>query len=170
MEQTGPDPTLQSALRSLHDLAVPEPISWIPQTWGWALIAVFLTAIIGVKAFQWIKNYRANAYRREALAMLDDIQRLLREPSTRPDAVHQLGELLKRTALAAWPRKEVASLSSRSWASFLRNHGGAVDSSELARLLDDAEYRTTDELGGMRFGDEVVVSARAWIERHDVSA
>lgn len=170
MEQTGPDPTLQSALRSLHDLAVPVPVSRLPQTLGWALIAALLAAICFVAAFRWIKRYRANAYRREALIMLDDIQRLLLEPSTRPDAVYQLAELLKRTALASWPRKEVASLSSRSWANFLRDHGGDVDSSELARMLDDAEYRRPDDFGGTRFGDEVVVAARAWIERHHVSA
>lgn len=170
MEQAGPDPGLRTALRSLRDIAIPEPVSWLPQTWGWALIAAVLAALCVVKAFRWIQRYRANAYRREALRLLTEIQRLLAQSSTRPDGVRQLGELLKRTALAAWPRKQVASLSNQSWARFLRESDGTVSSSELSLLLDDAEYHGADELEHLRTNAEVIAAARTWIERHHVSA
>jgi len=36
------DPMTETALRSLHDIAVPPHVSWLPQTWGWAALAVLL--------------------------------------------------------------------------------------------------------------------------------
>jgi len=171
MEPPKPDPALQMALQSLHDIVLPEPVSWLPQTWGWMLVAAVLTAVVVIAALRWTMRYRANAYRREALSMLGPIQHLLDQPATRREGVRQLGELLKRTALAAWPRGEVASLSNKDWVSFLKEHGDS-DTHVLEWLLDDFEYHGTDVVAGLtpRFGDDVIVATRSWIERHDVSA
>lgn len=59
--------TSPDALSGLADIAVPEPVSWFPHTWGWWVIAGILLAGASVLAIRWARRYLANRYRREAL-------------------------------------------------------------------------------------------------------
>ncbi|WP_431673509.1 DUF4381 domain-containing protein [Rhizobium leguminosarum] len=166
------DPMTETALRSLHDIVVPAPVSWWPQTWGWSLVAALLTLTTLLVFLRWIKRYRANAYRREALTLLEGISGKLRHPATRPDAIRDLAEVLKRAALAAWQRDEVASLSGDGWVRFLDAHDEDGTGDTLERLLDDFEYHGAEivaDLPSNVCGD-LVIAARKWIEQHHVSA
>ncbi|MQY46183.1 DUF4381 family protein [Rhizobiales bacterium RZME27] len=171
MEPSGPNPALRMALQSLHDIVLPPPVSWWPQTWGWLLVAALVVGTCLVAALRWARRYRANAYRLEALSMLGPIQHLLSQPATRREGVRQVGELLKRTALAAWPRVEVASLTNDDWVGFLKKYGD-TDTHAVEWLLNDFEYHSADCIAHLpsRVGDDVIVATRSWIERHDVSA
>ncbi len=171
MEAAGSDPELQGALRSMHDIVLPESVSWLPQTWGWLLMAAVIVVGTVIATLRWVRRYRANAYRREALAMLDSIRELLEQPSTQSEGVRRLGELLKRTALAAWPRSKVASLSNGDWVGFLMDHA-STDTHAIGWLLDDFEYHGKDVVTQLPspIGDDLIVATRSWIERHHVSA
>ena len=166
------DPMTEAALRSLHDVATPEPVSWMPQTWGWAVLAGALLVMLVLTATRWLLRYRANAYRREALSLLPQISEQLSKPATRRDGIRNLGEVLKRTALAAWPRTEVASLSGDAWVRFLdvQDDDGLVRA--LGRFLDDVEYHGADVVACLPSNvcSDLVVAARNWIERHHVPA
>jgi hypothetical protein len=168
------DPMTEAALRSLHDIATPEPVSWMPQTWGWAVLAGALLVMLVLTATRWLLRYRANAYRREALSLLPQISEQLSKPATRRDGIRNLGEVLKRTALAAWPRTEVASLSGDAWVRFLDVHDddGAGAGHALERLLDDFEYHGAEVAADLPSNvcSDLVVAARNWIERHHVPA
>ncbi|WP_086999505.1 DUF4381 domain-containing protein [Rhizobium sullae] len=173
MEPTAkPDPTTETALRSLHDIATPEPVSWMPQTWGWGVLAGALFVMLALAGVRLMLRYRANAYRREALSLLRGIEEQLRNPASRRDGIRNLGEVLKRTALAAWPRAEVASLSGDNWVRFLHEHEGAAAGDALARLLDDFEYHGAEVVADLPSNvcGDLVVAARNWIERHHVPA
>ncbi|MDL2402681.1 DUF4381 domain-containing protein [Rhizobium mayense] len=167
-----PDPMTETALRSLHDIAMPTPVSWTPQTWGWMVLGLILLAGLMIAFLLWLRHYRANAYRREARRILEGIEIRIRNPETRQDAIQELAGLLKRTALAAWPRDEVASLSGAAWVRFLDDHAEGGAGHKLARLLDDAEYRNGSDTDGLpqNDGDDIAAAARRWIERHYVSA
>ena len=98
---------LNNPLDKLNDYYRPPPPTWTPQTIGWyALFGILLLLLLwfAVRAFQ---HWLTNRYRREALRELT---------KATPD---QLSSLLKRTALAAWPREKVASLSGDAWLKFL---------------------------------------------------
>ena len=101
------------ALVELIDLLeeVPEPLAipMTPQTPGWiALAAVIL--VIGLVLVRWgVNRHRANAYRRAALHELEEARD---DPST-------VAAILRRTAIAAYPREKVASLSGAQWLAFL---------------------------------------------------
>ncbi|MBY3169908.1 MULTISPECIES: DUF4381 domain-containing protein [Rhizobium] len=166
------DPAAEAALRSLHGLAMPEPVSWMPQTWGWAVLVGAMLVMLALAGLRWLLHYRADAYRREALALLVVIEERLRRPETRHEGVLELGEILKRTALAAWPRREVASLSGDGWVRFLDAYDEDGAGRALERLLDDFEYHGAEivaDLPSNVCGD-LVAAARDWIERHHVPA
>jgi hypothetical protein len=172
MEPTAPvlDPIAQTALRTLKDIVVPSPVSWMPQTWGWKLLASILVACVLVALVLAIRRFRANAYRREALRMLDEIDARIHDPLLRTQALEDLASVLKRTALAAWPRQKVAALSGNTWADFLQEQGDDEASHALARLVDDLEYHFP-ELSTTLPNDVcngLVEAARRWIERHHV--
>ncbi|TBZ59748.1 DUF4381 domain-containing protein [Rhizobium leguminosarum] len=173
MEPTAkPDPITEAALRSLHDIATLEPVSWMPQTWGWGVLAGALLVMLALTGIRWILRYRADAYRREALALLTVIDEQLRNSATRCDGIRDLCEVLKRTALAAWPRTEVASLSANAWTRFLEEHDLDGAGHALERLLDDFEYHGAEVVADLPSNvcSDLVAAARNWIERHHVPA
>ncbi|MEQ9694612.1 DUF4381 domain-containing protein [Shimia sp. SDUM112013] len=102
--------------KSLVDLLdmlepVPEPaaISMWPQTQGWLFL---LLAVLAIVLWGWLRlreRHRANAYRRAALAALADAG----------DNPVEVAAILRRTALAAYSRTEVAGLSGEAWLVFL---------------------------------------------------
>ncbi|KEA09353.1 DUF4381 domain-containing protein [Rhizobium rhizogenes] len=167
-----PDPLIETALRSLKDIAPQQPVSWFPQTWGWLALVVVLVALITVLLVRQVKHYRANRYRREALLELQALEREILDPAKRQQAMRALAALLKRTALAAWPRDDVASLSGAAWIHFLRSQEDDGVADALATLLNDFEYHGDGSMKTMPFNiaGDVVASARQWIERHHVSA
>ncbi|QFY64081.1 DUF4381 domain-containing protein (plasmid) [Rhizobium grahamii] len=170
MEQEArPDPITEAALRSLKDIAVPQPVSWIPQTWGWMALALILLAAILLWALVLYRRWRRNAYRREALRLLDEIADDFRRQQTRDGAGARLGELLKRTALAAWPRKTIAAMSGTDWIDFLSANQGSDIGESLKSYLNDLEYRSGATPSADATND-LLRDARRWIERHHVSA
>ncbi|EGQ7831283.1 TPA: DUF4381 domain-containing protein [Vibrio vulnificus] len=61
-------------LRELHDVVVPERVSWLPQTVGWKVLAIIgglVLLYIGYRylRFRWDNRYRAEAL--QAIAQLD---------------------------------------------------------------------------------------------------
>jgi uncharacterized SAM-binding protein YcdF (DUF218 family) len=161
------DPFTETALRSLHDIALPPPVSWMPQTWGWLALAILLLAVLLICAFLAYRKWQRNAYRREALRLLAGIEIKLRNPDTREKAIESLGELMKRTALAAWPRQEIAAASGADWVSFLQAHGEAGET--LRTILDDLEYQHRTRVTA-DVAHDLSTNARRWIEGHHVSA
>lgn len=175
MEQTtpGPDPLTRLALEKLNDIVLPAPVSFMPQTWGWLALALFLLALIAWALLRRHRHYVANQYRREALAELARIEATLGAAAERGQAVTRIAELLKRVALKAWPRTATASLSGKAWLAFLKQHdGGDFSTAPAARLLDDLEYQARDRLAGVDESDarQFARLARRWIERHHVPA
>jgi hypothetical protein len=108
-------------------------------------------------AIQAIRRWRANRYRREALREL---------ALAGPD---QFSALLKRTALAAWPRGKVASLTGNAWLKFLSD-AGATESFQSApgNRIEELAFRA----GPASVEDEQTLRAAVaeWIRRHRVQA
>ncbi|WP_271899185.1 DUF4381 domain-containing protein [Candidatus Phyllobacterium onerii] len=162
------DPLTQTALRSLHDIAVPPPVSWMPHTWGWAVVAIIVIVALLLWFAYIYKRWRRNAYRREALAMLDAIEIDIRNPKRREQAVMDIGVLMKRTALAVWPREDIAAVAGTDWVSFLAAYGTGMGQG-LRDRLDDLEYQHAKAMSA-EAAEGLVRSARSWIEGHHVSA
>jgi hypothetical protein len=147
----------------LIDFPLPKAVSLLPQTWESRLALALLLAAI-VTAIERIVHYRrVNRYRREALAELHALRRADR--TGRPDMLVRLSLLVRRTALAAFPRQKIASLAGHAWLEFLdRSYGGNEFSQGVGRLLASGPYRPIplDEPEFQSLTDLV----RRWIKGH----
>lgn len=166
-------PSVRAALEKLADIAVPQPVSLVPQTWGWLALAVVVLALAVWLLVRWHRHREANRYRNEALAELASLERAMAGGAAAGAALAALPPLLKRVALAAWPRPRVAALAQARWVDFLREtEREASLPAPLAELLNDVEYRPPRELSALSADDARACAevARHWIEAHRVSA
>ncbi len=157
-----PDP---ASLDRLRDIVTPTPIaSWPPAAGVWWLgVALLPWIAYGVVAVR--RRRRRNAYRRAALAEIARLRPRLAEAGERPAAVRELAAVLKRTALVAYPRRSVASLSGHAWVGFLdRTIAGGFDPAS-ARILTDVDARPGRAVDAPAARD-LADAAAHWIARH----
>jgi Domain of unknown function (DUF4381) len=158
-----------AALKPLQELPLPEPVSWAPQTIGWAAVAVVLiAAMLWVAWIGWRRHERAR-YRRVALAELAEIESALNDAQRRAVALAAIPPLIKRTSLAAAPRERVAALSGDEWLAFLQRTRGKFDARSGA-LLTIVSYAPADQVASItpREVQALLRATRDWIQRHHV--
>ena len=135
----------------LEPVPAPPSVPLTPQTPGWIILGVVLAVAIYYGLRWGLRKYWQNAYRRAALKEL--------EASEADPAV--IANILRRTALAAYPRQTVASLNGSHWLEFLdRTYPGSGFASGAGRVLQYAPYRDC--------GSDAALEnlARDWIKRH----
>lgn len=113
---------------------IPEPaaISLVPQTQGWIWLGLAGLVLVFKLSQYGLRVWRRNAYRRAALREVN---------SVKGDPV-ALAIILRRTALAAYPRTRVASLFGSDWLAFLdRAYGGIEFSSGDGQALAVNPYQ-----------------------------
>ena len=145
-----------TSLDRLHDLALPPAVPWWPLAPGWYVLFVLLLIIIGRLAFRTWKAWRANAYRRAALAALESAA----------DAA-AVAELLRRTALAIAPRTTVAGKQGAAWLDWLAAQSAEPMPEAVRTQLTTGVYGrpdTTADLAGLR------AFAASWIKHHRPTA
>jgi hypothetical protein len=155
------DDTAAGSLQNLHDIVAPAPVPWWPVAPGWYVLLAVLAFGAGLLAYRWLRRYRRDRYRRAALQGLMQI----RAGQSPGQAAAEVATLLKQTALAAWPRKRVASLSGQAWADFLARTGAdEADADLLSRLAYQAAALGEADMQG------VYAAAEAWIRHHRTGA
>lgn len=101
-------------LDNIAENKMPSAISWLPQTLGWKVLVAFLLILLLRKAYQSYKSYQKNAYRREALAWLSQCK-----IAHDIDMYKHLPALLRKTALTAFNRSDICTLSGKDWENWL---------------------------------------------------
>jgi hypothetical protein len=155
-------------MANLEEIGLPEPVPWWPPAPGWYVVAGLLLLGLVWLARRAHRRWRANAYRRGALARLGAIERLAFAPDTRRVVLLQLPVLLKQTALAAYGRDRVASLSGQAWLSFLDGTmGDRRFTTGAGRTLLSVAYARS---GPQRLTDEeterLLDVSRWWVRTH----
>ena len=151
--------SLPQLAEQLHELAVPPPVPGMPETVGWLILGAWILAVVAIVAVHALLKWRRNRYRREAEAALRCIEGRL---AADPEALAAVGVLLKRTAMTAYAREEVASLHGDAWAAFLRETApGDRRIRGAAPGLVRVAYRPVDDPTAM------IDAARRWIRVHD---
>lgn len=135
------------SLSNLRDIAIPDvPAFWPPAPGLWlALGTVVLTLFL--VAWQWRAVRKRNVYRKAGLLLLSEAK-----------TAHDVSIVMKRVALAAFPRERVASLYGKDWAAFLQ---------ETCPRMSFLELAATDE--NEDSARNLVPLASAWIRHHRVT-
>ncbi|MGI9199764.1 MAG: DUF4381 domain-containing protein [Woeseiaceae bacterium] len=138
---------LSQLMDLMHDLVRPEPVVWTPQTIGWAVIVVWALTVVAILLWHSIRRWRRNRYRREALQELKSLQS--QQDLDEQGVAAGIATILKRTALAAYDRPQVADLYGQAWADFLcesaandaivRRHAVAISNAAYAKEANGAE-------------------------------
>ena len=145
------------SIEQLTELSLPAPVSYWPLTWGWGvLLGVLVVALLVLAGRKWLR-WRRDAYRREALARLDNLKDL-----------RELPELLKRVALSMpLPMEEqqrIPTLHGAEWQDFLQRHARGPIPDDLAQRLAQMAYGTASQ------GPQLLAQCKAWVEQHHVAA
>jgi len=160
-----PDPT---SLDRLHDIVAPPPAPLWPPAPGWYYVLGFLALFGLVAIVRGFIRWQRNRYRREALAEWARLELVLHDPARRVAVLAGLAALLKRTALTAYSRSEVAALSGSEWFAFLDRKGRTtVFSTGLGEQLaaaayDPASVAPPDETNA----HQIAIGVRNWIKHH----
>ncbi len=113
-----------ASLDLLHDIVELPPVSWWPLAPGWWVVLIVTAILTIAMVFRAWGKWQANAYRRAALREL-----------AAANSVSQIAEILKRTALCANPRVEVAALSGGPWCNWLGQTAGTKVPPAVERSL-----------------------------------
>ncbi len=149
------------ALGDFVEVVSPDAISWLPQTAGWRWLGLLVLLAVLYRGLKILRRWYHNRYRREATARIMD---LLDDPD-RPTGAGEVNHLLKLTALAAFPREQVARLSGPDWVEFLnRQCPQPAFTAQQAELLGSGSYRL-EPLGRVARQD-LLAASLAWIREH----
>ncbi|MES2790477.1 MAG: DUF4381 domain-containing protein [Planctomycetota bacterium] len=150
-------------LRNLVDIVLAPPAPLWPPAPGWYVVAAVALVTVVTISIRWWQRWKANAYRRAALRCLN---------SDATGSWQELPAFVKRVALAAWPREQVAGLSGEEWLKFLDASVGSKNFTQgNGRWLLALAYEPT-AASRMSPGDQedVIRIIRHWIKSHSVTA
>lgn len=133
----------QYSLNDLRDIVSPTPPAWWPPAHGVWLLLVLLALLLLVLLYQWRQRRKENAYRVAGLEMLENAA-----------SVRDISLTLKRVALVAFPREQVASLYGVEWQLFLEQQCQGCNFGFLAVSCEHPAQKNQIE------------EARRWIKQH----
>jgi len=136
----------QYSLSNLRDIVIPDPPPfWPPAPGAWVALAIVVAVVLFV-GWRLYMTRKRNAYRRVGLLLLSGAK-----------TAHDVSVVMKRVALAAFPRELVASLYGEEWVAFLHKTCPRHHFTELVRTDAGAE------------SDQVLIGlAGVWIRYHRV--
>ena len=158
-----------TSLDRLHDIIVAPPVPWWPPASGWYWVLGLMVVMLLAALITGLIRWQHNRYRREALAELARQEVALQNAELRSPALLSLAELLKRTAVTAFPREDVATLTGPKWFEFLdHTASGSHFRDAHGAMLENAIYdpRTAGVLDLWKL-HSLVEAIRYWIKYHD---
>lgn len=160
-----PDP---ASLQNLNDIVMPANVGWWPLAAGWYVVLAILLALLAWYGFRSVRKWIGNRYRRAALREWQALSEGIEHGQDAGDLLRQLPGLLKRTALSAYPRGQVASLYGADWQRFLNSTlDKPAFSDSAAGTLQSISYSSgeLDALDPQKVA-ELMSASRTWLQRH----
>jgi hypothetical protein len=143
----------------IRDIHAPAPPSIWPPAPGWWILAGVGLVLLGLGLWWLYRRYRLAQRRRRILDQLAGL------PSRATGALlaAEVSALLKRVALARYPRTEVASLTGTPWLELLdRTGGGGRFARGPGRVLAEGPYAPAPDIDT----DALLALAGDWIRRN----
>lgn len=156
----------QALLQQLNDIQMPDPVGFWPLAPGWWILILLLLALAALVTYKIVTWLRHTRYRKQALAILKQIEQR-KNLVSRELILEQVLSVLKRTALSAYKhsRNPLASIYGREFFLLLE---ATLDKATppldekwhnavYKKSLPDTEDYSLEEL--LRF-------AKIWISKH----
>ena len=156
-------------LEGLHEILLPDPIRYMPQTIGWLILGIVLLIIVAWWGYRRYHFWLVNRYRGIALKHLQGIERQLHDATDRIAALTELPVLVKQTALQCYPREKIAELTGDRWLGFLNtSYGGTAFTDGVGKLLPTLAYQSPTALQQIPEGtvNELIALIKTWIQKH----
>lgn len=154
----GADPLAD--LRGYH---LPDPVSWWPPAPGWWILAVLILIVLAGGIWWYLRRRRRLAAARAATRELDEMRNRFHAQNDAAAYLRGLSKLLRRYALAAFPRRDTAALTGEDWLRFLDRHSESGRFTQgPGRLLIEAPYRPTADTKP----EELAALVEDWIRRN----
>lgn len=151
------------SLEGLRAWHLPEPVSWWPPAPGWWVTAALVLLLLGSLVWWGFRRHRERAVARAAHRELQGLRGAFKTSGDSLSYIRGLSRLLRRFAIARYPRRRVAGLTGGDWLSFLDEKGGKGRfGNGIGRVLVDAPYRPYGEIPA----DEIADLVKDWIAQN----
>jgi len=159
-----------ASLQNLNDIVLPATVGWWPLAGGWYFLFGLLLMAFAWFAYRSLRHWIGNRYRRAALLELQLLAQGIQTVSNRETSLRQLPVLLKRTALCAYPRSQVASLSGKDWFRFLNSKLKKPAFTESDSItLDNISYSTGDmSCIDSQIAKALIDASKQWLKHHQI--
>ena len=153
-------------VHGIDEILLPEVVTWWPSAPGWKVLGLLFLTWLLLRGIRLARRWWRNRYRREALRRLKLLQQ--QAGGNALDVVAFLPYYIKVTALQAYPRAEVASLSGESWLAFLGAHySGPPFTEGTGRKLLAVSYLPREQWQlNDNESDRLIQMVRQWIVTH----
>ena len=157
-----------ASLQNLNDIVLPATVGWWPLAAGWYFLIGLMLIALAWFGYRLLHRWMTNRYRRVALRELQSLTDRIHDSEKRDASLRQIPILLKRTALSAYPRSQVASLSGKDWFHFLNSTVKTpAFTDSAASTLNKISYSS----GELSFIDLQATTAllnasRQWLKQH----
>jgi hypothetical protein len=157
------EPAVVVADQDLGPIWEPDPVKFSFETPAWYVVGILIFLTCCYLILRRIIHYRQNAYRREAIKELTQINQ-----SKSNNELHlQLSELLvilKMVAFKAYGRKNVATLYGKPWLLFLESKAKNTPFSNYEAIISRTIYENARP--DIKELDELKRLSKKWIQTH----
>ncbi len=133
----------QDLLQQLRDIHYPTPVPFWPLAPGWYVLSALVLITLGVISYFFYYSFVKHRLKR---IVLQRIQELELQDEVKINIAAELSVLLKRAALASYPRSLVAGLFGEDWLQFLDKTAATTQFTQgSGRLLIVYPYKPEHE-------------------------
>jgi len=152
----------EASLDNLHDIIVPEAITFFPLTPGWVMVFWLLLSLFFHFGYKQYRQYQANTYRRDAAHELATLK-----SESKGHAIALLS-LAKRVGISAYGRDKIATLNEDAWWDFMQTHSTVEIRSDFRREIQNLLYKNDTVFSKSNF-DALFSLVKGWIKTHKVA-
>lgn len=149
------------ALAHLKDIHLPEPIGWWPLAHGWFILFGVLLSALFFAGWGIARLYARGRAKRRALLLIAEYEKHYQNDPNSQLTTARVSELLKRVALAYYPRVQVAGLQSEQWLTFLNETSTNLDFKQVRVELLELPYQPSKQYNLTQLFN----LARTWIRQ-----
>ncbi len=157
-----------ASLQNLNDIVLPAPVAWWPLAGGWYFLSGIVLIALAWLTYRLLKCWMNNRYRRAALRQLRLLSEQINSAEERDANLRQIPILLKRAALCAYPRSQVAALTGKDWVIFLNSRvKNPIFTQSTADTLNQVSY-VAGELSVVdaQAATALINASRQWLNQH----